>query len=229
MVHCTTEIKEELHIKRFREEEEIAELKDHNDRDARIRKWLKRLTDHLRFQENKCRQQSCSPDSFGNNEWCHRRNFGLVTHQDDMKKVDLSHVVVEASADITRFRFDVNAQVNAVTGDCVVFSHEQGTGGKNASALLELILLDHILTCKGEKIKVVVSDNGSVGKNWLSTVVFSQYLVDQGLVDIVVMVFLENNHGKWLADMLFGHFQIRKRNCTILGVDGLLREAVREY
>ena len=39
-----------------------------------------------------------------------------------------------------------------------------------------------------------------------------------------MIAFLENNHGKWLADMLFGQFQIRKRNSTVLGIDALLQE-----
>lgn len=34
-------------------------------------------------------------------------------------------------------------------------------------------------------------------------------------------VFLENNHGKYLADMLFG--QLQKRQSTIIEIDGLLR------
>ena len=217
-------LQEELTLKTLRDSAAVQELKRHNERDARIRGWLKRLTDHLRSKENSSRQKALKTSGIEPFGWCQRRNFALVTHQDDMTKVDLPHIVVDASADITRWRFDVNAHVNAVTGDCVVFSHEQGAGSKNASSIIETVLLDHIVTCAGENIKVVVSDNASVGKNWLSTVVFPQYLVDQGLADIVLIVFLENNHGKWLADMLFGQFQIRKRNSTILGVDGLLQE-----
>lgn len=41
---------------------------------------------------------------------------------------------------------------------------------------------------------------------------------------IAVVVFLENNHGKYLADMLFGMLQMRMRLATVLGVDGLLAE-----
>lgn len=49
-------------------------------------------------------------------------------------------------------------------------------------------------------------------------------MVDQGLADVVVILFLENNHGNWLADMMFGQLQTRRRQLTILGIDGLLHE-----
>lgn len=89
---------------------------------------------------------------------------------------------------------------------------------------MEWILLGHILRCRGEGIKIVVSDNASVGKNWLTTIALPQYIVDQGLADVVVMIFLENNQCKWLTDMVFGELQIRRRRSTILGIDALLSE-----
>lgn len=141
-----------------------------------------------------------------------------------MSKVDLPHFIVSASSDITRWRYDASAHVSAVNGDCTVLSHEQGSGPKNASSVMELIILDHTLRCRGEGIKVVVSDNASVGKNWLTTVALPQYFVDQGLADVVLIVFLENSHGEWFSDMLFGQLQTRQRRTTILGIDGLLKE-----
>ena len=140
-------LQKELALKTFRDAEAACELKIHTERDARIRGWFKRLTDHLRCEENNSRGgmlKTGLAEPFG---WCQRQNRALVTHQDDMTKVDLPHVVVDASADITRWRFDVNAHVIAVTGNCTVFSHEQGAASKTSSSILELILLDHILTC----------------------------------------------------------------------------------
>lgn len=49
-------------------------------------------------------------------------------------------------------------------------------------------------------------------------------MVDQGLCQIAIVLFLENIHGKYLADMLFGMLQTRMRSSTVLGVDGLLAE-----
>ena len=213
-------LREQLSICQYRSEECIGEMKMHNERDARIRGFLKRVADHFRATENRYRADGSNPLP---SNWRSRSDLALFTHQDDMTKVDLPHIIVSASADITRWRFDVNAHVNAITGDCHVFSHDQGTGSKNASTIFEEVLLDHILSCSGESIKIVVSDNAAVGKNWITTVALPQYFVDQGLADIVLVVYLENNHGKWLADMLFGQLQIRKRNTTILGVDGLLQ------
>lgn len=72
--------------------------------------------------------------------------------------------VVSASSDITRFRFDAIGHVNAVTGNSVVFSHNQGASAKNASSIMEQVLIHHLLTSKGEAIKVIIFDNASVGK-----------------------------------------------------------------
>lgn len=69
-----------------------------------------------------------------------------------------------------------------------------------------------------------MSDNASVGKNWVTCVALPQDIVDQGLAKIVIVVFLENNHGKYLADMLFGQLQIRRKRSTIVGIDALLDE-----
>ena len=217
---------EQQNSRQCRIDEAIAELRVHNERDARIRGFLKRLIDHFRQQENYERSRAGSEfDALQRPfKWRQRPEMALLTHQDDMTKVDLPHTVVESSSDITRWRFDINAHVNAITGDAVIFSHEQGAGPKRASTLIETIILDHLMTCAGEGVKIIVSDNASVGKNWLSAVALPQYFVDQGLADIVLVVFLENNHGKWLADMIFGQFQIRKRNSLILSVDSLLEE-----
>lgn len=62
--------------------------------------------------------------------WNTLLGHACITHQDDMTKVDLPYFVESASADITRWRFDVNAHVSAVTNDAVVFSHDQGAGSK---------------------------------------------------------------------------------------------------
>ena len=100
-----------------------------------------------------------SRDSAPVYRWRQRPNHALLTHQDDMTKVDLPHFVTEASGDITRWRYDINAHVNAINGNCVVLLHEQGPGSKNATAIAEGIILDHILTYAGEGIKIIVSDN----------------------------------------------------------------------
>lgn len=87
-----------------------------------------------------------------------------------MSKVDLPSIVMEASFDITRWRFDLNAHVSAVTDHALVLSHEQGCGVKSSSVIMEMILLEHIVNCRGERIKMVVSDCASVGRSWLTTV-----------------------------------------------------------
>lgn len=61
-----------------------------------------------------------------------------------------------------------------------------------------------------------MSDNASVDNNWPPTIALPQYIVDQGISDVprlvpplVLIIFLENNHVKWLAGMLFGQLQTR--------------------
>ena len=212
-------------LERLCREEDIllAELTSHTKRDASLRKWLKQVVDKLRAAHNKFIADHRGVPAEGiPHAWCSRFGMGMITHQDDMSKVDLPSTIVDASCDITRFRFNVNAHVNLTTKDSVVFSHEQGSGPRNGSSVMETILLQHLLQCKGEEIKIVVSDCASVGRNWCMSVAFPQYIVDQGLASIVLVVFLENNHGKFHADLLFGHFQRRSNQTIIVGIDDLL-------
>lgn len=220
-------LSDEINSKAFQERECVEELKRHNERDARIRGFLKKLSDLFRKIENKYRERAKRREESLHGEeesvaWCMFPDRGCITHQDDMSKIDLPHFVVSASSDITRWRFGVNAHVSAVTNNGSILSYEQGNGQKNASAIIEEIIVNHLLQCRGENIKVIVSDHAAVGKNWLTTIALPQYMVDQGLAEIVLIVFLENNHGKWLCDMLFGQFQSRRRRQIILGIDDML-------
>lgn len=210
----------ELRTKQYQEKESLKVLNEHTMRDASIRKTVKAWGDHFRSVENDYRK---NPERLAGG-WNSLSDHAIITHQDDMTKVDLPHFVTHVSGELARWRFDINAHVSSVNDDCVIFSREQGTGSKNSSAIAEMIILDHLVRCRGEAIKVVVSDKASVGKNWLTTITLPQYFVDQGLADIVVIVFLENNHGKWLADMLFGQVQTRRKRTTLLSVDDLLSE-----
>lgn len=213
MSHEAPQLIRDISNKTYQKREPLKTLQLHNDRDGRIRKTLKEFTDFFRsFQRN----QEMISDITSSFEWLQCPDRAILTHRDDMTKVDLPCFIVNASADITRWRFDVNAHVVAITDESISFSHEQGTGPKNGSSVLELILLDHLLRCKGEAIKVIVSDYTSVGKNWLNVVSLPQYFADQGLAAIVLVVFLEKNHGKYLADMLLGQLQSRRRRTTIL-------------
>lgn len=212
----------QVNTKQYQEQESLREIKVHNGRDCFIRSYVKRIGDHFRAVENYYRQtRSFLGPSRG---WNSFHDHACITHQDDVSKVDLPYFVESASADITRWQFDVSAHASAVTNGAAVFSHEQGPGPKNVSAIIEEILLEHIISCRGEGIKIIVSDNASVRKNWLCTVPLPQYIVDQGFSDIAVVIFLENNHGKWLADKLFGQLQSRRKRSTLISVDDLLSE-----
>lgn len=75
-------------------------------------------------------------------DWQKRSSHALITHQDEITKVDLLSCVVSASADITRWSFDATAHIDAFTGDCLVYSYEQGFCPKKGSSLSSLFL-DH--------------------------------------------------------------------------------------
>lgn len=209
----------ELSVKRYQDSSILKELTYQNARDAMVRKFLKDMTDFFRNVENSYRQ-------LGRNapfEWRGRHDHAIFTQQDDMKKVDLPCFVRTAPSDITMWRHDVNAHVNAINDESMMFSHDQVGGFKNASSIME-VLLDHVLRCKREGIKVVASDNPRVGRTWITVFALPQYILDQGLADIALIVFLENNHGNWPADILFGQLQTRRKRSTIVGIDSLLRE-----
>lgn len=206
-------VESELEAKEYQESCTLQNARDHNLRDAAIRGFLKKMADYFRDIENLYRAQGgTSRLRWG---WIERSDHAIITHQDDMSKVDLPHSIVSASSDSTRWRYDINAHVSAVAADSIVFSHEQGAGPKNASSIIEVILLDHIMRCRAEGIKVIVSDNAAVVKNWLTTVALPQYIVDQGLAEAVIVIYLENDYGKWLIDMLFGQMQTRKKRSTL--------------
>lgn len=90
--------------------------------------------------------------------------------------------------------------------------------------MIESILIDHVLRCKGENIKIIVADNASVGKSLVTCIALPQYVVDQGLALLCRVVYLENNHGKFLCNMLFGQFQTKRRRTGIVVIYGLLSE-----
>lgn len=111
----------ELACKDFQESESLTQLEHHTLRDATIRKFLKVITDHFRVAESVYVEMRNAPSG-----WRQRHYHAVITHQDDMTKVDLPSFIIEASSDITRWRYVVNAHVDSVTGECVGFSHEQG-------------------------------------------------------------------------------------------------------
>lgn len=132
----------------------IASFKAHCARD---RELVKHLGDLFRVVEN----QLLMKQSFAqlSPKWNWYDEHGFITHQDDMTKIDLPYFVKSASADISRWRSHANAHVSAINGDAVVFSHKRGTGPKNVGCIVEEIILDHLIRCRGESIKIIVSDN----------------------------------------------------------------------
>lgn len=134
---------EDIGSKRFQEDECVNELKLHNSRDARIRGYVKSLSDYFKEVEisyRSLRIRQGQSREVEHVEWNFYADRACITHQDDMSKVDLPHFVLSASSDITRWRFGGNAHVSSITNDAIVLSQEQGSGAKNSSAIVEEIL-----------------------------------------------------------------------------------------
>lgn len=196
----------------------LASFESQNARDAAIRKYVHCITDRFKVAENLIRSQSDIVDV----SWRSRKNIGISVHQDDATRVNVPHFSVQSQADLTAFHQDVNGNVSTVTNGAIVFTHDQGGGSKNGSSIVETIILNHLLTCQGEDMLFVFFDCANAGRNYVTSVALSSYLVENGLARIVVVGFLENCHGKFLADMLFGQFQRKAKNVDFASVDGML-------
>lgn len=124
----TSALRELIHAKEHQEQEALQEIIQHNGSDCFIRRFVKKLSDHFREVE---KQYRGSIDflkwSAG---WRSLHDHAYRTLQDDMSNVDLPNFVELASADITKWRFDVTAHVSPAINDAIVFSHQQGPGSK---------------------------------------------------------------------------------------------------
>lgn len=101
---------------------------------------------------------------------CSASEHAIIPHQDGMIKLDLPYFIVTASSNIASFRYDLNVHINVVTNEDIILSHGIGAKDKNRGQRMKWILIDHLLRCRGESVKIIVSDNFSVGKIWLTTV-----------------------------------------------------------
>lgn len=61
-----------------------------------------------------------------------------------------------------------------------------------------------------------------MGRNVVTSVALAQHFIDQGLCEVTLILYLENCHGKWISDSLFGQAQTRLDRTTVVSVDGLL-------
>ena len=191
------------------------ELDMHISLDRRIREHLGRIVDAFKKSENQYRADVLSS---GNTRMvaCPKWNLlpprnGLLTHADDMSAINIPHFVLNSVSELTRFAYSVNAHVSPITGNATVFSVEQGEGPHDSSSVFEKVLLDHFLTCRGERIKVVWSDCASVGRSYASCVAVPQFLVDSGFCDLCLIGFMANCHGTWHCDSLFGIVEAQVR------------------
>lgn len=82
----------------YREKTTLKDLEDHNLRDANIRRALKGFIDHFRQVERAYLRLG----SRSRTGWKQRIDHAIITHQDDMTKVDLPSFIVTASSDIAR-------------------------------------------------------------------------------------------------------------------------------
>lgn len=139
-----------------------------------------------------------------------------------MTKPNIPSFVQDSLSELALYSPDVTAHLSAITRDAVVMSHELGTGQKNSGSIFENILIDHLLKCRGETLKIIWSDCAPVGRSFFLCVAAMQYLVDSGLCDLALSGYMANCHGKYFSDILFGQWNRRARNEKITSIDGLL-------
>lgn len=84
-------LEELVKTKECQEQESLNEMRKHNERDARIRSYISKLSDYFRNVENSYR--AAPVNGMG---WKMFSDRGCLTHQDDMSKVDLPHFAVTA-------------------------------------------------------------------------------------------------------------------------------------
>lgn len=101
------------------------------------------------------------------------------------------HITVSLRRRIKRFRLDFTIHLNTLKNEAIVLSQELSAAPKNSGEFTESTIIDHLPWCCGE----AVSENASVGKSCLTTEAKPQHFVDVGLDEVVIVIFLENNHG----------------------------------
>lgn len=62
----------------------------------------------------------------------------------------------------------------------------------------------------------------SISKSEATRIDSLQYTAYQGIDKVFMTLFLDNNHVKFLCDMLFGKFQTNRRCKYVIGIEGIL-------
>lgn len=97
---------------------------------------------------------------------------------------------------------DEHAELVSQTANVMCNGH--GSGAETGCQIAKHTIADLLLRTNGEQLLVLVVDCASKNYIGLNIAGLPQLLVDAGLFKCVVMVFLEINHSKHMADRVFG-------------------------
>jgi len=102
---------------------------------------------------------------------------------------------------------------------------EIGMGSKNASSVVDEIILNLLSDLNGEKFVVIYMDCASLNQNGLVMLALPQFLVDIGVAKAVMLVYFWQNDSKDASDRAFGQNCTALRGRCVVGIDDFAKVA----
>ena len=137
----------------------------------------------------------------------------------DKKSAETYPRVASSGMQLRRFEADMWGAANILTGDTMHYLLPKGfTAGANATINMMALVATTLLN--GERMLVFVCDNAA-DMHCRDTALALQVLVDAGLADRVVLLYLAAYHGKYDADRAFGRVVTALREHDVLTLDHL--------
>jgi len=125
-----------------------------------------------------------------------------VTVVDDKSAVDLPAKPQEETGVMSKISVGVNGQCSLTLGTGNIYCPDSSGSGKTSDSVLNECALDHLVNGSGARVFVMISDMGPLNHNLAVTVLFSQFLCDIGLYDMVIVGYLQRLHSKQLCDRM---------------------------
>ena len=153
-----------------------------------------------------------------------------VHHQDAKSQTDIPRMLQEAvGTKLSKYKVPVQGWygLHDYTFATLLRDHH-ASADKDAGAICNDILLFEILTQPSSvRMTVIALDCAPVNHCCTVALQLPQLLVDMGFVDVAVMVFFAQNHGKCMCDCMFGALSRLLVWVTIMGLDCLSRHIER--
>jgi len=120
---------------------------------------------------------------------------------DDKSAVLLPHKPNEETGVMSKLNCAVNGQCDLVKETGNMYVSDSSNAGKNNDHVLNELALNTVMSGTGARMLFLLSDMGPLNHLAL-TVMFSMFLRDFGLYDMVFVAFLKRYHSKQLCDRM---------------------------